>query len=174
MTIIDELSEYAAAFREERIPIISQEKAELLLEIVTMHKPRRILEFGTASGYSGTIMTSHGAELVTIDRDLVVLDKARELFAKFGVNATILEGDGLEVGEELAQKGETFDFFFIDFEKRKYGEAFELAKRLATQGAMVVFDNAQSHKCEKMLSDISLAYTSKFYTIGDGILVVYL
>jgi predicted O-methyltransferase YrrM len=174
MSIIEKLEPLAEKFREEHVPILTTEKAEALLGLIRIHKPKRILELGTAVGYSGTILASEGGELLTVDRDPISLEKAEKVFAQFGIHARIFLGDGLSVMQTLVTMGDTFDFFFIDFEKKKYGDAFELCKKLAKDGSVVVFDNAKNHKCELILGQISLKYTTKLIEIGDGMMVVYL
>jgi predicted O-methyltransferase YrrM len=172
--IIEQLEPLAAQFRENHVPILSTPKAVALLELLRIHKPKRILELGTAVGYSGTILASEGAELVTVDRDPISLEYAEKTFAQFNINAKIFLGEGLAILETLIAMGDKFDFFFIDFEKKKYGEAFTLCKKLAHDGSVVVFDNAKNHKCEFVLGQISLTYTTKMIEIGDGMMVVYL
>jgi predicted O-methyltransferase YrrM len=174
MTIVEQLEPLAVRFREEHVPILSTPKAIALLELLRIHKPKRILELGTAVGYSGTILASEGGELVTIDRDPISLEHAEKVFLQFKVNAKIFLGDGLSVMQTLITMGDKFDFFFIDFEKKKYGDAFILAKKLARDGSIVVFDNAKNHKCELILGQISLNHTTKMIDIGDGMMVVFL
>ena len=62
------------------IPIIGSKKGSWLLQKVRETKPARILELGTANGYSGCILGSEGAELTTIEVNALIADEARNNF----------------------------------------------------------------------------------------------
>ena len=59
------------------IPILGSEKGEWLLSIIKNHQPEKILELGTANGYSGIILGSEGAELITLELNPKIAEEAQ-------------------------------------------------------------------------------------------------
>ena len=82
MKTLAELKQFA---RERFIPVMLDDTRELLYDTVRLAKPARILEIGTAIGYSGIVMLSAcGATLNTIEFDEASANAARANFAEFG------------------------------------------------------------------------------------------
>lgn len=137
------------------IPILGKEKGEWLFEFILQHKPAKILELGTANGYSGIILGSAGGELTTIDIDTHLATEAQQHFKQFGINATIILGDGIEKIKHFEK--ETFDLVFIDFAKKKYITILEDAIRITKKNGYIIADNITMEGCcdykEKMLHD---------------------
>ena len=77
------------------IPILGSKKGAWLLQKVQEIKPQRILELGTANGYSGCILGSEGAELTSIDVNAIIAEEARQNFRKYGIKAQVFVGDGV-------------------------------------------------------------------------------
>ena len=126
--ILDELSELEQSCRSRFIPIIGRAKGEILHNLVLELKPKRVLELGSASGYSGIILSSgvrsvesadvKGAELLSIDFDHVSVDEANKNFSEFGVNAKSVLAVGEDWIKDFARQKEnenSFDIIFLDF-----------------------------------------------------------
>ncbi len=134
------LEEYAA---KNLVPIIQKEVARFLELMITIKKPKKILELGTAIGYSAILMNiaSQGAcEVTTIERDKDMIDKARYNIEAFGLSDKIhvIEGDCMEVLENL--QGE-YDFIFMDASKGHYNHFLPHCLRLLSEDGVIVADN---------------------------------
>ena len=172
VSIVDKLKDKEIEFRKEHIPIVGREKGEFLLKLVQKYKPKHILEFGMASGYSGTILASEGAKLTTIEVSTPMIPLATELFEWFGVDATILIGDAKENFDVVRETGQKFDFVFIDHAIKNYLEAFAFAKEVATSGAVILFDNINSSKCASVKSKLLAENTCEIFNVGDGMMII--
>jgi len=107
--IIEKLRQLEQESQSRGIPIVGAAKGAWLFSKVQELKPRRVLELGTANGYSGCILGSEGAELTTLEIDDKIATEAKENFAKFNINATIIVGDGVSTVKDI--NGE-FDLIF--------------------------------------------------------------
>ncbi|MDD6571999.1 MAG: methyltransferase domain-containing protein, partial [Thermoflexaceae bacterium] len=101
--IVEEIERQAIA---GRVPIIRQEMGSLLKVLIALKKPSRILEVGTAVGYSSILMAENMPEnctITTIEKYEKRIPIARENFKKAGYEdrITLLEGDALEVMQGL-------------------------------------------------------------------------
>jgi len=174
MTIIDDLEPLAVKWREQRIPILGLASAKWLLSLIEKEKPKRILEIGTAVGYSGTILASSGASLVTMDTDEKALTVAEETFAKFNVDAQIICEDAKEALKDISQlslmPGE-FDLIFIDHWKAKYLEVLEYCIKLSRKGTIIIADNIKNPKCLPFVAAITKdeRLETTLYDVGDGL-----
>lgn len=130
---------------KNNIPIISDEGLGLLLFLLHIHKPHKILELGTAIGYSGLNMLSklREASLCTVEISENLAAIARENFIKHSAidRVRIIVDDAKNALENLRAEGEIFDFVFVDAAKAQYGEYFELTEPLLSPDALVFFDN---------------------------------
>lgn len=139
----DFVLELAKEAEDTYVPIIRKETASLLKTLIAMKQPKRILEVGTAIGYSAIIMSEHmpqGCTITTIEKYEKRIPIARENFKKAGKEdvITLIEGDAQEV---LAQLTGTFDFIFMDAAKGQYGSFFPDIMRLLAPGGILVSDN---------------------------------
>ncbi|MDO5027900.1 MAG: O-methyltransferase [Bacillota bacterium] len=128
---------------ENHVPIISPEVGQFLRFLLASKKPKRILEVGTAVGYSGLLMLDVSQEiekLVTIEINEETAAIAKENFKKAGQDSRVqlIVGDGLEVLKNL---GDTFDFVFIDAAKGHYQEYFNEIRKMLNPGGLIVCDN---------------------------------
>ena len=127
---------------EEGIPIIRPHTRGLIQFLLEVLAPRRILEIGTAVGYSALVMYTYApapCEIVTIERDEQRAAQARQNFAQFGAKRiTLLEGDAAAV---LPQLDGTFDLIFMDAAKGQYIRFLPEVIRLLRPGAVLLSDN---------------------------------
>ncbi len=128
---------------ENHVPIITPEIAQFLKFFINLKKPKRILELGTAIGFSGiTMLNSYSdiEKLVTIEIRDEMAKKAMENFKEAGHNdkVEIIVGDGEEVLENLEG---SFDFIFIDAAKGHYQKYFDEGVRLLAPNGVIICDN---------------------------------
>ena len=129
---------------EAYVPIIKRETASLLRTMVAALKPARILEIGTAVGYSALLMARvmpADCRITTIEKYEKRIPVARENFRLAGEEEriTLLEGDADEILERL--KGSYFDFVFMDAAKGQYLAWLPKLMELMPPGALLVSDN---------------------------------
>ncbi len=139
------LNEDFKAFRkeseEQNVPIILPDAETLICNLLRLKKPQRILEIGTAVGYSAAVFASVcEAAVTTIEVKEEMAQKARKNIERFGLSEriTVLCGDGEEIIHSLS---ETFDFVFIDAAKSHYRRFFDAAASHCTDDALIVCDN---------------------------------
>ncbi|WBW99615.1 O-methyltransferase [Oceanirhabdus sp. W0125-5] len=132
---------------ENHVPIVQQEVANFLKVMVTMKKPKKILELGTAIGYSSILMCKElnkQCEIVTIDRNDEMVKIAQENIEKYGYseNITIIHEECLEALEKLSesQKGE-YDFIFMDAGKGHYNHFLPFCLELLKDDGIIISDN---------------------------------
>lgn len=137
-----ELGQLYRSAVERDVPVIRQDMRELLRLLLSMQRPGRILEIGTAVGYSALFMSFclPEAEITTLELDPVRAKEAREHFQAFGKESVIrlIEGDAAKVLETLPGP---YDFAFIDAAKAQYDSYFRLLRRLVHPETVVVSDN---------------------------------
>lgn len=129
--------------RAAYVPIIRQETAALLQTVVAAAKPARILEVGTAVGYSALLMAQVMPEechITTIEKYQPRIPLAREHFKLAGMEGriTLVEGDA---GEALGQLSGTFGFIFMDAAKGQYIHWLPQILRLLGPGGVLFSDN---------------------------------
>nr|WP_245345307.1 O-methyltransferase [Halobacillus andaensis] len=188
---IKELENYA---RQHKVPIMEPLGIDFLMQLIRIHKPDRILEIGTAIGYSALRMLEAYpiAEIVTIERDFVRYEEAKKHFKSFGKEDRIqlIHGDALAVQDEVAESG-WFDLIFIDAAKGKYEEFFNLYAPLLKDNGIIVSDNvlfkgavANSEQAPERLQKIASKvrtfnqllkdnknYHTSIVPIGDGVAI---
>ena len=125
------------------VPIIRKEMQSFLKLLLAMHKPKRILEVGTAVGFSAILMAEYspaGCEIVTIENYEKRIPIARENFVRAGKEnqITLIEGDATEVLKTL---DEPFDLIFMDAAKGQYINFMPDILRLLKKDGVLVSDN---------------------------------
>ncbi len=138
--ILEELENFAL---EYRVPIVQKETAKFLELMVTINRPKKILELGTAIGYSAILMNltlSGFSEIITIERDEKMIQLANANIEKYGMQKkiTVLQGDCLEILENL--EGE-FDMIFMDAGKGHYNHFLPHCLRLLNKQGVLIADN---------------------------------
>lgn len=139
--ILKELEHHAI---EHGVPIMELAGIEVMLQLLRIQQPEKILEVGTAIGYSALRMayTVPAANIVTIERDEARSQIAETYFNKAGVGERIvlIKGDALEV-EEKVKAFAPYDAIFIDAAKGQYRRFFELYASSLSEGGVIVTDN---------------------------------
>ncbi|MDO5406656.1 MAG: O-methyltransferase [Eubacteriales bacterium] len=125
------------------VPIIRRETAVFLQTMITAVKPLRILEVGTAVGYSALLMAQVMPEqghITTIEKYEPRIPLARAHFQEAGMDEriTLLEGDAEEI---LKQLDGPFDFIFMDAAKGQYIHWLPRILELMADGAVLFSDN---------------------------------
>ena len=137
---LKEIEDFA---RENGVPIVQKETGVFLEFMTSMKKPKKILELGTAVGFSSILMyESAGTEpdIVTIERDEKMIELAKINLEKFNLSHKIKieEGDCLEVLERLDDK---YDLIFMDAGKGHYNHFLPHCLRLLKEDGIIVADN---------------------------------
>lgn len=138
------LLELEAEATRESIPIVGPVVGQLLFILARATGAARILELGTATGYSGIFL---GRALAGSDGRVLSLELNEPMAARARVNlarAGLAEVVEVRVGEALnlmAAMSETFDLIFLDIDKESYLPALSLCRRLLRAGGLLVADN---------------------------------
>lgn len=189
MKSLEDIEKFA---RERHIPVMLDDTRKLLYDTVKKRNPRRILEIGTAIGYSGIVMLSAcQATLNTVELDEVTASIARGNFAEFGVidRVNLFVGDARELVGYLSG---TYDFIFLDGPKGQYIAFLPYLTDLLEVNGALVCDNVlykglvehvpanPRHKhitvarnMRAFLDEITTSprYSTTLYRIGDGVTV---
>ena len=127
---------------ENNIPIIRPQTRGLIQCILEMTAPSRILEVGTAVGYSALVMDTYApcaCSIITIERDAQRAAQARKNFERFAADRiTLLEGDAAQILPGLSG---SFDFVFMDAAKGQYIRFLPEVIRLLRPGGVLLSDN---------------------------------
>ena len=127
----------------DHVPIIRRETQSLLKVLLELTAPSRILEVGTAVGFSALLMSTYGpgeCRITTIENYEKRISAARENFKKAGKEKqiTLLEGDAQKVLKTLE---EPFDFIFMAAAKGQYIHFLPDILRLLVKGGILISDN---------------------------------
>lgn len=135
-------------FRKEseanNVPIILEETESFLKVLLNIKKPMRILELGTAVGYSACFFAKETqADIYTIERDENTYIQAKNNIKKLGYDNRIhvLNYDGVEGVKKLKKTEIKFDFIFIDAAKSHYKRFLDASLEIATDDVTIVCDN---------------------------------
>ncbi|WWR15568.1 O-methyltransferase [Lachnospiraceae bacterium JLR.KK008] len=129
--------------RETGVPVIRRQMQSLLRVLVTLSRPAKILEVGTAIGFSALFMSEYapeGCHITTIEKYEKRIPQARENFKKAGKESaiTLLEGDAADILPELSGG---YDLIFMDAAKGQYIHFLPDVLRLLRTGGLLVSDN---------------------------------
>ncbi|MBP1763748.1 MAG: putative O-methyltransferase [Firmicutes bacterium] len=140
LAAIRSAEQYALA---NHVPIVSQAGAAVLTELVGVRHPERILEIGTAIGYSTMIIAAAmpaEAAIITIEKDPNRSAIAQNFIAEAGISSRVQLCCG-DAGQLLHEVSGPFDFVFIDAAKGQYLDYLLTIKDKLSAQAVVVADN---------------------------------
>ena len=137
------LDELECSALSEGVPIIRKEMQSFIKTLLALKKPQRILEVGTAVGFSTLLMCEYSQpemHITTIENYEKRIPIAKENFIRAGKEKQImlLEGDAAQILPTLT---ETYDFIFMDAAKGQYIHYFPEVMRLLAKGGCLVSDN---------------------------------
>ncbi len=139
-SLLEEIEQEA---RLADVPIIRREMQSFLKVLLMIQKPLKILEVGTAVGFSALLMSEYAPEdcrITTIENYEKRIPIARKNFRRAGKEdvITLIEGDAAEVLKTLEG---TYDFVFMDAAKGQYIHYLPDVMRLLAPGGVLVSDN---------------------------------
>lgn len=151
---LKELEEFA---RQENIPVIPHETVAYFRLLMQTLQPKRILEIGTAIGFSALLMADNSShsKITTIDRNEEMISFAKENFAKYDQRQQIelLEGEAMDILPTLPD--DAYDFVFMDSAKSKYIVFLpEILKKLQIGGLLVIDDIFQGGDIAKDIEEV--------------------
>lgn len=143
----DILADIYSDAKSQGVPVIREDMKELIRLLLLINKPKKILEIGTAVGYSASFMVDVLKKDVSIDT--LELDRERILIAKenikrlgFEDNINIIEGDAEESLKELSKSDiNIYDMIFIDAAKGQYMIYLDEALKMSNPGTIIISDN---------------------------------
>lgn len=126
-----------------KLPIVQREVAKLISVLLSIKKPKKILEIGTAVGYSSIMMSNYLREdgkIITIERYDIMQRAAKDNIKKAGLEnvITIIEKDAEEV---LPTLEDSFDVIFLDAAKGQYNVFLPHCIRLLKDDGLIIADN---------------------------------
>ncbi|CAA2985495.1 S-adenosyl-L-methionine-dependent methyltransferases superfamily [Olea europaea subsp. europaea] len=149
--ILRELREETATMRGSQMQV-SPDQAQLLAMLVQILGAQRCIEVGVYTGYSSlaiALVLPEGGCLVACERDAISLEVAKRYYDRAGVSHKIDVKHGLAADtlKSMLHNGEdcSYDFAFVDAEKRMYSDYFELLLQLVRVGGIIVIDNVLWH-----------------------------
>jgi len=139
----DELCGLRKEAEKQRVPIILKETESFLKFVIKAMRPERILEIGTAVGYSAAVFAMLGAEVITIEKSPEMAQTAVNNIRSLGLEKkiTVLTGDGEEAIRENLKEELMFDMVFIDAAKSHYKRFLDAALPLCRENALIISDN---------------------------------
>ncbi|KAK4799017.1 hypothetical protein SAY86_024382 [Trapa natans] len=149
--ILRQLREETASMRGSQMQV-SPDQAQLLAMLVQILGAKRCIEVGVYTGYSSlaiALVLPESGYLVACERDAKSLDMAKRYYELAGVAYKVdaIHGLASDTLKSLIQNGEScsFDFAFVDAEKKMNQEYFELLLELVRIGGVIVIDNVLWH-----------------------------
>jgi len=186
--IIEVLKNYAD---EHRIPIIQDEAIHFMIQLMTLHQTKKVLEIGTAIGYSAILIALFSdAQVISIEHDERLYQMAKENIQKAGLSdrVQLILGDA----NDMDMGDESFDMIFIDAAKASYEHFFNHYAKHLNKGGFILTDNLlfkglvadqskiKSKNRRQLVKKIDKfnhflvnhpAFDSYIYAIGDGVSV---
>lgn len=138
--IVGEIEREAIA---DEVPIIRRETKEWIKTMLLIKRPLKVLEVGTAVGFSAIYMSQYlpeGGHITTIEKWEPRIEKAKINFARAGAEnvITLLEGDA---ADWLKKLDDSFDFIFMDAAKGQYIHFLPEVIRLLNKNGILISDN---------------------------------
>ena len=128
------------------VPIIRTESRSVLRFLLKSRKPGRILEIGTAIGFSACYMAYYsapGVSIKTIEKMPERAEIAAENIKKTDNSdkISLCFGDAVEIMQKMCEDNEKFDFIFMDAAKAQYSNYLTYIKKLLTDDGLLLTDN---------------------------------
>lgn len=134
-----EMEEYAV---KNSVPIIKRAARNTLRNILAIKQPEKILEIGTAIGFSAVLMAKEikNCQIITIENYEPRIKEARNNFSKYGYSDRIqlIEGDSINILSDIKDR---FDFVFLDAAKAQYIRLLPDIVRVLDKGGILFADN---------------------------------
>ncbi|WP_277679321.1 O-methyltransferase [Gracilibacillus dipsosauri] len=178
--------------QNDHVPIMDQISMDFLVQLLRIKNAKKILEIGTAIGYSALQMSqvSNEIQVVTVERDVNMFERALSNIEKLKKQKQIhpIFGDALKVQQEVEERA-PYDLLFIDAAKGQYQKFFELYEPMLKEDGLIVTDNvlfrglvADSTDASKRLQKLAEKidqynqwlihhpdYVTTIVPIGDGV-----
>lgn len=180
----------------EGIPIIPNDVVRFISVVLSVKKPKKILEIGCAVGFSASFMAGflqEGGSITTIERYPIMIEKAKANIKNLGLSdkITILEGDANEILKTLDEK---YDVIFMDAGKGQYINILpDVYRLLKIDGILIADDLLQDGTVAKDRAEIqkrqrtihsrlnsfiyeithNKALDTSILPIGDGVAICY-
>lgn len=138
-----EMEAYAKA---HHVPILNEHGRKFYAEFVREQQPHRILELGTAIGYSALLALTIAPPDCTVETVELLparYERAKQYLARSPLGRRVTQhlGDASEWLDKLAAQEKTFDFIFLDAAKGQYPEYFEKATPMLEKQGVLIADN---------------------------------
>ncbi|QIL45618.1 O-methyltransferase [Vagococcus coleopterorum] len=189
------VGELQAVAKENGVPVIPHETVVFMQFLLGQLQPKKILEVGTAIGFSASLMAeimNGQGHVTTIDRFDVMIEKAKKNFDALGISdqVTLLEGQAADILPTLEGP---YDFVFMDSAKSKYIEFLPECLRLVKTGGVIMIDDVlqagtifqpieEIHRSQRAihrklneLFDKVMSHpdlTASLVPLGDGVLLI--
>ncbi len=128
---------------EKKIPILDKFSSQFLEQLLLIYNPKKVLEIGSAIGYS-TIrvskMLQKEGQIDTIELSQENLELFEQFIVKYGEgdNIHLIKGDALEIIPNLE---DNYDFVFLDSDKEDYEKLFKMVIQKIKIGGVILVDN---------------------------------
>lgn len=189
--VMEEIAEIKNYAKKNDVPIMQDEGIDFILDYIKTHNLKKVLEIGTAIGYSSIkfAKVSDDIKVTTIEIDIDRYIKAVQNVKDNGLSERIclIHGDALSVELE-----DSFDLIFIDAAKAQYIKFFEKYKNNLSENGVIISDNLSFHgmvenielthnySTKKLVKKIrryinflkaNTEFMTDFYKLGDGLSV---
>ncbi|HLR61083.1 MAG TPA: O-methyltransferase [Lentibacillus sp.] len=187
------VSELEQSAHNEGVPIMDPVSMQFVMQLIRLTKPKRILEIGSAIGYSALRMLQANpeAKIVTIEKDEERYNQAKRNISERGEQDHIRTIHGDAIDELQGMTEGPFDLILIDAAKGQYRRFFELSAPLLANDGVVLTDNVlfkgyvadsekQHPRYEKIAQKIRAyndwlinhpGFTTTIVPVGDGIAI---
>lgn len=160
---------------------ISPKTGKYLFDLVIQHKPTRVLELGTSTGYStlwlGAAAQSYGGTIDTVDYYDRKIEIAKTYIQKAGLENVVTVHHTRIATFLISVKSEEYSFIFLDADKNNYHNYLPELLRVMKSGSLFVVDNAINYQ-DRMLNFLELCEDNNYLKtelvdIGTGLLLAF-
>ena len=140
----ENLEELKRKARENHVPILQDDSMQVIKTMLALRKPNKILEIGTAVGYSALCFSEYlegeNPVIKTVELNSETAEVAKQNIKEISDENNI-EVNNMDAYEYMQTLNETFDVIFIDAAKGQYMKYLEQAYRLTKPGSVIIADN---------------------------------